>query len=168
MIVTEQGIHHGTIGGGNLEYQCIGMAQQRLAIAATDEASIADVDNKNSADINDLWQRKVHRFPLGASLGQCCGGMVIVLFEYIEAAQQQWLTTLLKYKTERIAVELSTPLNDPQQPKKVTAVQSVDLQSDATGKPESKNADCLLEIVESTDFLRMQLAQPLLGAISSC
>ena len=77
MIVTEQGIHYGTIGGGNLEYQCMGMAQQRLATAATDEA--------NSIDINDLWQRKVHRFPLGASLGQCCGGMVIVLFEHIEA-----------------------------------------------------------------------------------
>ena len=95
MIVTEQGIHHGTIGGGNLEFQCMGMAQQRLAIAATDEASSADY--KNSADINDLWQRKIHRFPLGASLGQCCGGMVIVLFEYIEAVQQEWLTSLLKY-----------------------------------------------------------------------
>ena len=145
MIVTEQGIHHGTIGGGNLEYQCMGMAQQRLAVTA-------ELDHTNSLDNDDLWQRKVHRFPLGASLGQCCGGLVVVLFECIEAVQQEWLTTLLKYKTERIDVDLSTPLTDPQQPKIVVTRQTPSLQSTATDKPESKNVEYLLETVEVIDF----------------
>lgn len=50
----------GTIGGGHLEHQAIGVAQDMLAAGAG---------------------RDTRRFALGASLGQCCGGAVELLFE---------------------------------------------------------------------------------------
>jgi xanthine dehydrogenase accessory factor len=59
MIVTEQCIY-GTIGGGNLEFQACRIARNQLAQGAADG---------------------LQRFPLGAGLGQCCGGLVNLMFE---------------------------------------------------------------------------------------
>jgi len=59
MIVTEQCIY-GTIGGGNLEFQACRIARNQIAQGAG----------------NGL-----QRFPLGAGLGQCCGGLVNLMFE---------------------------------------------------------------------------------------
>ena len=59
MIVTATQLH-GTIGGGNLEYQACQIARNQLQQGA---------DNG------------VQRFPLGAGLGQCCGGLVNLMFE---------------------------------------------------------------------------------------
>jgi xanthine dehydrogenase accessory factor len=64
MIVTEQHFF-GTIGGGNLEYQACRIARNQL-----------------QQDIEDGLQR----FPLGAGLGQCCGGLVNLMFERLDAA----------------------------------------------------------------------------------
>jgi xanthine dehydrogenase accessory factor len=64
MIVTEQHLY-GTIGGGNLEYQACRIARNQL-----------------QQDIEDGLQR----FPLGAGLGQCCGGLVNLMFERLDAA----------------------------------------------------------------------------------
>ena len=75
MVVTAEGCF-GTVGGGNLEYQSVAMAQERLASA------------------EQTWRRKVHRFPLGASLGQCCGGLVMMLLEYIDQTNSQWIAPL--------------------------------------------------------------------------
>jgi xanthine dehydrogenase accessory factor len=50
-----------TIGGGHLEYRAIEIAREMLA----------------SADA----QQRIENFPLGARLGQCCGGSTSVLFE---------------------------------------------------------------------------------------
>jgi xanthine dehydrogenase accessory factor len=55
----------GTIGGGHLEFQAIAEARRQLA-GATGEP--------------------VRRYPLGPSLGQCCGGVVHLRFERIGAA----------------------------------------------------------------------------------
>ncbi len=63
MIVTADDMH-GTIGGGNLEYQACRIA--RDALAAGDAPGL-------------------RRFPLGAGLGQCCGGLVNLLFERLDA-----------------------------------------------------------------------------------
>lgn len=60
----------GTIGGGQLEHQCT-----RLAF---------DMLNGDDAP-------SVRRFPLGAAMGQCCGGMVDVLFEPLVAGHPEWL-----------------------------------------------------------------------------
>lgn len=59
MIVT-QAESFGTIGGGNLEFQAIALARRLLADGAPPS---------------------LRRFPLGPSLGQCCGGHVTLLFE---------------------------------------------------------------------------------------
>jgi xanthine dehydrogenase accessory factor len=64
MIVTEQCIY-GTIGGGNLEFQACRIARNQLAQGAADG---------------------LQRFPLGAGLGQCCGGLVNLMFERLDAS----------------------------------------------------------------------------------
>lgn len=60
MVVTGDDSHD-TIGGGHLEYRIIARARERLAA-------------------RDYTCDMAH-FPLGASLGQCCGGSVAVLLE---------------------------------------------------------------------------------------
>jgi xanthine dehydrogenase accessory factor len=57
----------GTIGGGQLEYQCIQLAVDRI------RAETSCVDS---------WTRT---FPLGSNCGQCCGGVIDVLFEVVTA-----------------------------------------------------------------------------------
>ena len=64
MLVTASGVR-GTIGGGNLEHKAIEIARELLGV-------------KRLAT--------TRRFPLGASLGQCCGGLVNLLFEPVDSA----------------------------------------------------------------------------------
>ncbi|MFT5485027.1 MAG: xanthine dehydrogenase accessory factor, partial [Halieaceae bacterium] len=52
---------YGTIGGGHLEFQAIKAARELL---------LEQVDTQ-----------KIEHFPLGAKLGQCCGGSTTLLFE---------------------------------------------------------------------------------------
>jgi len=52
---------YGSIGGGHLEFRCLEIAAGMLA---------AGTENQ-----------RIEHFPLGASLGQCCGGSHTVLFE---------------------------------------------------------------------------------------
>ena len=65
----------GTIGGGRLEYVAIEKARTAFQHS------------------NDECFRK--RFPLGDSLGQCCGGSVELLFERVQPNWQQWLNAAL-------------------------------------------------------------------------
>ena len=148
MIVTENGIHHGTIGGGNLEYQCIAMAQKRLSLDLIADNKQTGFESTKDLESNDRWSRMTHRFPLGASLGQCCGGLVIVLFEYIEAVETSWLTKLLKHKADRVKAELITPLKDPQEAKDVNINPLFHLE----GAEPKQESDYLIEIVEASDF----------------
>ncbi len=60
MVVTADAAH-GTIGGGNLEFQGIRIAREMMA--APPPAPV------------------VRGFPLGPALGQCCGGHASLLFE---------------------------------------------------------------------------------------
>jgi len=60
MVITEDS-QYDTLGGGHLEYKVVQHAQTLLA-------------EQSSGNY-------VEHFPLGASLGQCCGGSVSVLFE---------------------------------------------------------------------------------------
>jgi xanthine dehydrogenase accessory factor len=62
MVVSANGLA-GTIGGGNLEYQCEAAARALLA---------GDAEGPSTRD-----------FPLGPALGQCCGGHLTVLFEVL-------------------------------------------------------------------------------------
>jgi len=62
----------GTIGGGQLEYQCT-----RVAVGMLREQ-----------------QMLLRSFPLGASMGQCCGGVVEILFEPLNYGMPAWLRDL--------------------------------------------------------------------------
>jgi xanthine dehydrogenase accessory factor len=73
MIVTADAVH-GTIGGGHLEHQAIAIARTQLGGDRGGEAPL-------------------RRFPLGASLGQCCGGIVSLLFEPV-TGPAEWLDAL--------------------------------------------------------------------------
>ena len=75
MVVTEDAAH-GTIGGGQLEYQALHFAREILS-------------GGNAA-------AQLRRFGLGPSLGQCCGGAAQVLFELISDAADGWLTALVE------------------------------------------------------------------------
>jgi xanthine dehydrogenase accessory factor len=69
----------GTIGGGNLEFKAIKIARQSL-------------DAPNGVGLQ--------RFPLGASLGQCCGGLVNLLFEPM-VPQSEWISNAVnEYNSE--------------------------------------------------------------------
>ena len=62
MLVTAED-QYGTIGGGNLEYQACRIARDQLEIGESGG---------------------LRRFPLGAGLGQCCGGLVNLMFERLD------------------------------------------------------------------------------------
>ena len=73
----------GTIGGGHLELQAIEEARRRLS-------------SPNGA--------AVLRFPLGPSLGQCCGGVVHLRFENLSAADAVSLPQRLRQGSTPVAL----------------------------------------------------------------
>lgn len=85
----------GSIGGGQLEYQCTRIAAQQLQKKVVYKA-----------------ERIKRRFPLGTNCGQCCGGIVDVLFERVEVASVAWLEELRRLHEERHPVVLVTPLHE--------------------------------------------------------
>ena len=88
MVVTADAVD-GTIGGGHLEFSAIGIARDMLA--------------STSAPAGEL-----RRFPLGASLGQCCGGLVNLLFEPVDA-DADWVDLCGSLQREGIALVVATP-----------------------------------------------------------
>ena len=76
----------GTIGGGHLEFTAIGIARDMLAASA-------------GLDLR--------RFPLGASLGQCCGGAATLLFEPV-ASRPVWLDAVLAHERAGVVHVVAT------------------------------------------------------------
>ncbi|MBB3223667.1 xanthine dehydrogenase accessory protein XdhC [Pseudoduganella umbonata] len=72
-LVTESTLHD-TIGGGHLELRAVEIAREMLAKGATGV--------------------RHERFGLGPSLGQCCGGVVWLLFEPVTDSVAEMLTVL--------------------------------------------------------------------------
>lgn len=68
MVVTAERIYE-TIGGGHLEFKAMAIAREMLASGSPDT--------------------RLERFSLGASLGQCCGGATVLLFEPMDQPQAQ-------------------------------------------------------------------------------
>jgi xanthine dehydrogenase accessory factor len=75
MLVSRHGTT-GTIGGGQLEFEAIAHAR----------ALLKDAEAKPA-----IWSRDLRSWPLGPSLGQCCGGAVRVLFEHYGVGERQAL-----------------------------------------------------------------------------
>ncbi|MCP3723789.1 xanthine dehydrogenase accessory protein XdhC [Paraburkholderia sp. CNPSo 3272] len=101
MIVTREAARH-TIGGGHLEWKAIEIARQVLRDG-----------------MRTPHARRLERLALGPSLGQCCGGAVVLSFERLDVADLGWLATLAR----RLAAGAST-------------VRSVSFRSSRNGSPE--------------------------------
>lgn len=82
----------GTIGGGRLEYQCTKIACDQLKQVDTDTTNL------------------LRRFVLGANCGQCCGGVVEILFEQMPASGAGWLAPLAAASEQRTAMVIATSM----------------------------------------------------------
>ncbi len=69
MVVLEDGSFFGTVGGGHLEQLAIGDARACLAAG----------------------EGKTFRYPLGATAGQCCGGVVEIFVDVLQGGPQLYL-----------------------------------------------------------------------------
>ncbi|MGN6319898.1 xanthine dehydrogenase accessory protein XdhC [Trinickia sp.] len=78
MIVTRESARH-TIGGGHLEWRAIEIAREVLR------------DGMRSPHM-----RRLERLSLGPSLGQCCGGAVVLAFERLDIGDLDWVAALAK------------------------------------------------------------------------
>lgn len=78
MIVTRESALH-TIGGGHLEWRAIEIAREVL---------------RDGMRVPHL--RRLERLSLGPSLGQCCGGAVVLAFERLDIGDLDWVATLAK------------------------------------------------------------------------
>lgn len=78
MVVTRDAARH-TIGGGHLEWKAIEIARQLL---------------KDGAHVSHA--RRLERLALGPSLGQCCGGAVVLAFERLDIGDLGWIASLSK------------------------------------------------------------------------
>ncbi len=85
----------GTIGGGQLEHQCTQIAVEQMQETGAYGS-----------------QRLQRRFPLGTNCGQCCGGIVDILFERIASSSIAWLQELKRLHDERRPVVVVTPLTE--------------------------------------------------------
>lgn len=86
LVTTDETI--GTIGGGRLEYECSRIAAGMLG---------------------DGDRRELRTFTLGASMGQCCGGVVDVLFEPL--GTEPWFANLAALHDRRERAVVVTPLD---------------------------------------------------------
>ena len=81
----------GTVGGGHLEAKIIQKAREMLALGTLNYQRI--------------------RVPLGASLGQCCGGHVELVLEFVCANNATWVSDLYKLIKQGWPCVLVTSLN---------------------------------------------------------
>lgn len=82
MIVTPDTLF-GTIGGGQLEWRAIAHARER----------------SGSVDC----RAQLVRYPLGAKLGQCCGGVVHLVFEALDPSALPWLLRARQLENNKLA-----------------------------------------------------------------
>ena len=85
----------GSIGGGQLEYQCTRIAVQQIQ----EKGACSD-------------QRLQRRFPLGTNCGQCCGGVVDIMFERVAPSSIAWLEELKRLHDERHPLVIVTALSE--------------------------------------------------------
>jgi xanthine dehydrogenase accessory factor len=98
MIVTRESARY-TIGGGHLEWRAIEIAREVL---------------RDGMRVPHL--RRLERLSLGPSLGQCCGGAVVLAFERVDVRDLDWVAALAKRVQAGKATQRSVsfgPLREP-------------------------------------------------------
>lgn len=93
----------GTIGGGQLEYQSTRVAVESL----------------------EAEHHTLRSFPLGSSMGQCCGGVVEILFEPISGGMPAWLRDLSALHGQREPAIVATRISRSQPEKFVVTAERV-------------------------------------------
>ncbi|WP_322995825.1 xanthine dehydrogenase accessory protein XdhC [Castellaniella sp.] len=84
-----------TIGGGQLEWQATHLARAQL----------------QDAGHADRWVRDI---PLAASLGQCCGGLVTLMFEHLRETDRAWLMQARQRLCQQEAFEREVGVGGPE------------------------------------------------------
>ena len=120
MIVTGDELF-GTIGGGNLEFQACAIARSQL---------------------ENTEPQQLKRFPLGAGLGQCCGGLVNLLFEPFIGVNE-WIGDALDLSRLDKGWVREVPLNDD------SLVRVRDLINEET---TTLSENCYVEVNRSQDI----------------
>lgn len=82
-----------TIGGGHLEWKA--MAHARAMLTASGP------------------RRDLVRYPLGPGLGQCCGGVVWLVFEYLDKTDAAWCMELAEAQRQGVALQRTVILDGP-------------------------------------------------------
>lgn len=82
----------GTVGGGHLEHEAISTARALLQLSACAGA------------VNKFNHSQITRFVLGPSLGQCCGGVVHLRFEFVSARDRMALRQRLEPTRKPVAL----------------------------------------------------------------
>ncbi len=120
----------GTIGGGQLEYQCT-----RIAVGM----------------LNDEEGASLQSFPLGSSMGQCCGGVVDVLFEPMSSVLPGWLAELRALHGQRLPAVLVTDIEAGSYAKRVMSGEAAEalLGEGAGARIEDQS---FIEPVVASDF----------------
>ena len=132
LLVTKEHSYH-TIGGGNLEYQSIQLAQNLL--------------NQAGEKTHQL-----KRFSLASSLGMCCGGIVEVLFEVINKQSSAWLNEWLEHEKNQRPALLLTAVQGDYRDKQVILYERVAEQTDQMIRHYSKAVfDTVLQLSESKE-----------------
>jgi len=141
MVVTEDGLE-GTIGGGHLELQAIGIAREMLASAA-----------KSAGELK--------RFPLGASLGQCCGGLVNLLFEPV-GSDATWIDSLASLRRSGRTVTVATTANRDTRGKLLITTEGVEgsLGDPTLDQSVATAAHGMLEPGSATKLVRFAASSP--------
>ncbi len=93
----------GTIGGGQLEYQ-----STRVAVDMLDGAGTT-----------------LRSFPLGSSMGQCCGGVVEILFEPVTDGIPGWLRDLAALHGQREPAIIATRISQSNPAKMIVTEQQI-------------------------------------------
>ena len=116
MVITVDSICD-TLGGGGLEHDVIATARQllsgELVPATANNASVKKPLVKKNSDQADKPVRREtvysKHYPLGAKLGQCCGGSVTVMFESFNITPPM---SLLVFGAGHVAGALMTLLSE--------------------------------------------------------
>ena len=93
----------GTIGGGQLEYQ-------------STHAAVGMLDDRETT---------LRSFPLGSSMGQCCGGVVEILFEPLAETMPAWLRDLAALHGQREPAVIATRISRTRPAKVVVTASEV-------------------------------------------
>ena len=91
----------GSVGGGQLEHQAIARARALLAAHADAKDWIPGQARNDNAGGSAA---AVVRYPLGPSLGQCCGGVMYLRYELVEHSEREALAKRLRGASMPVAL----------------------------------------------------------------